>query len=300
MMSKNKLVLHIEIEESLDKNESADITVLGDFKTEHILFEELAYYLAEEHRINRSSTNSNIDLLEKLEILCKKAREYCDPQNETYEDYYEVKAIQWNDKVFLENKEPLQMYDEIICLGTNLYLVRIEDKFGLISSKKQLLPVEFEKIDKLNENCFFSENENGVTIYNREGNVLLTGLQDAETHFNPFGDHKDYIWARKGGKWGLFDPYMKPLIPFRLDYDTCQILYAKNRDDLYIKVFKDGKCGLINGILNIVIVPLDNEIGDIYHNVMKEYVIVHKADEKEYNFSHGDVLNIEDQIRRQN
>ena len=299
-MNNNKLILNIEIEKRIEPVDAPKVNVTGNFNTEHPLFSELAQHLAYEYNIYKTDSRTNLVLLEKLEILCKKARELTEDHYDGYDDYYEVKVIQWKDKVFLENKKPVKMYDEIICLGTDLYLVRIEDKFGLVTSTEELLRVEYTWVDKLNENCLYSKHENGVTIYNMKGELLMNDLEDTMEHFNPFGDHKDYIWAKRAGKWGLFDPFMNPLIPFRLEYDRCQILYARNRDDLYIKVFKGDKCGLINGVLNIVIVPLNDQIADIYHNVTKEYVIVRKAGEDEFNFTHDEVLKIEDKVRKQN
>ena len=92
---------------------------------------------------------------------------------------------------------------------------------------------------------------------------------------------------------------MKPLIPFSLEYDECEIVYNEDKNDLYIKVYKDDKCGLINGVLNIEIVPLEEEIEDIY-NFGKEYVITFKADHKKLNFSPQDILNIEKEFNKQN
>lgn len=295
-----KLTLSIELIENLDPFFWPDINISGNFNTEHILFEKLADHLGGEHFTNRDQTRYNLSLLEKLEILCNKAREHIKVNCECNEDYYEIKAVHWNDKIFLENKNPVDFYDEIMCIDTDLYLVFDDNQYGLITSTKKILPVKYIWIERICKKFVTAQNAEGVQIYNLIGELLLDNLEEAKEHFNPFGDHKDYIWAKREGKWGLFDPDLKPLIPFRLEYDSCDILHSRNRDDLYIKVYKDGKCGLINGVLNIDIVPLEEEIEDIYYNVTKEYVITFKADHPDLNFTKNDILGIEAKIKSQN
>lgn len=276
-----------------------DTNISGNFNTEHPYFEHLAYFLAEDNRLNRQYPKSNLDLLEKLEILCKKAREICEHNKNKDGDYREVKAIQWNDKVFFENKKPIKFYDEITCLKADLYLVSIGRKRGLITCTKELLPVEYDWIGRLCDSFIYSKIEEKVTIYNLQCELVLDNLEVCMHQINPFRDDKNYIWAKREGKWGLFDSDMNPLIPFSFEYDECEIVYNEDKNDLYIKVYKDDKCRLINGVLNIEIVHLEEEIEDIY-DFRKEYVITFKADHKNLNFSRQDILNIENEFKKQN
>lgn len=63
----------------------------------------------------------------------------------------------------------------------------------------------------------------------------------------------DYYWLKKEGKWGLFNYKLNQIIPFRLEYDSCELVSDKVQENIYIQVTKNGKCGLINGLLNILI-----------------------------------------------
>jgi hypothetical protein len=68
----NKEVLNLKFTQ---EDISVNLELSDNFNTEHPIFEELAFYLgALEYNHQKDSPSIHLTTLEKLEILCKKAR----------------------------------------------------------------------------------------------------------------------------------------------------------------------------------------------------------------------------------
>lgn len=243
-----------------------NLEVSDNFNTENPLFEELAFYLgAIEHHHQKDSASIHLTTLEKLEILCKKAREYADQESDYTDDYQEIKVLVVNKNYSLDYPISLATeYDNIKLITNNLLLVNRDSLFGVVDTVgKEIVPILFEEVFLLNDSIIQAKSNGIVSLYSTDGILIHAGLEDVTENFNPFGAIQDYYWFKKQGKWGLFDHKLNQIIPYRLEYDSCELVSNNTQQNIYIKVTKDGKCGLINGLLNVEVISLDREIENI-------------------------------------
>ena len=278
-----------------------NLEVSDNFNTENPLFEEVAFYLgAIEHHHQKDSASIHLTTLEKLEILCKKAREYADQESDYTDDYQEIKVVVVNNNYSLDYPISLATeYDNIKLITNNLLLVNRDSLFGVVDTVgKEIVPILFEEVFLLNDSIIQAKSNGIVSLYSTDGILIHAGLEDVTENFNPFGAIQDYYWFKKQGKWGLFDHKLNQIIPYRLEYDSCELVSNNTQQNIYIKVTKDGKCGLINGLLNVEVISLDREIENIVLTA-KAYLVT-KKNNQQITVAKEDLIIIEEKIKFQN
>ena len=279
-----------------------NLKVSDNFSTEDPIFEELAFYLgALEYNHQKDSPSIHLTTLEKLEILCKKAREYADEESSYSDNYNEIKVLVNNDNYSLDTPINLATsYDDIKLINNNLLLVKNDSLFGVVDVLgKEILPIQFEEIYLLNHSVVLARTKDLISLYSKDGVELLKDLEEVSENYNPFGANDNYYWLKKEGKWGLFDYKLNQIIPFRLEYDSCNLISDNTQENIYIEVTKAGKCGLLNGLLNIEVINLDSEIDNIVLSTNKTYLLTKKNNHKIV-LSEDDLLKIEERIKSQN
>ena len=279
-----------------------NLNVSENFNTENPIFEEMAFYLgALEYNHQKDSASIHLTTLEKLEILCKKAREYADEESEYFNTYKEIRVLVANDKYILESPNSISTeYDNIKLINNNLILVKKDTLLGVLDIKgKEILPNQFDEIYLLSDSIIQTKSKDRLSLYNTDGVLLHVDLEDVIEDFNPFGATQNYFWLKKQGKWGLFDHKLNQIIPFRLEYDSCELVSDKVQENIYIQVTKNGKCGLINGLLNVEVISLDSEIESIVLSTNKSYLVI-KKDNSQTPISEEELNKIEEKIKYQN
>ena len=278
-----------------------NLEVSDNFNTENPLFEEVAFYLgAIEHHHQKDSASIHLTTLEKLEILCKKAREYADQESDYTDDYQEIKVLVVNKNYSLDYPISLATeYDNIKLITNNLLLVNRDSLFGVVDTVgKEIVPILFEEVFLLNDSIIQAKSNGIVSLYSTDGILIHAGLEDVTENFNPFGAIQDYYWFKKQGKWGLFDHKLNQIIPYRLEYDSCELVSNNTQQNISIKVTKDGKCGLINGLFNVEVISLDREIENIVLTA-KAYLVT-KKNNQQITVAKEDLIIIEEKIKFQN
>mgnify|MGYP001020519583 FL=1 len=295
----NKEVLNLKFTQ---EDISVNLELSDNFNTEHPIFEELAFYLgALEYNHQKDSPSIHLTTLEKLEILCKKAREYADEESSYSDNYNEIKVLVNNDKYSLDTPINLATsYDDIKLIDNNLLLVKNDSLFGVVDVLgKEILPIQYEEIYLLNHSVVLARTKDLISLYSKDGVELLKDLEEVSENYNPFGANDNYYWLKKEGKWGLFDYKLNQIIPFRLEYDSCELVSDKVQENIYIQVTKNGKCGLINGLLNVEVISLDSEIESIVLSTNKSYLVI-KKDNSQTPISEEELNKIEEKIKYQN
>lgn len=295
----NKEVVNLKFTQ---ENISLNLELSDNFNTEHPIFEELAFYLgALEYNHQKDSPSIHLTTLEKLEILCKKAREYADEESSYSDSYNEVRVLVNNDKYSLDTPINLATsYDDIKLIDNNLLLVKNDSLFGVVDVLgKEILPIQYEEIYLLNHSVVLARTKDLISLYSKDGVELLKDLEEVSENYNPFGANDDYYWLKKEGKWGLFNYKLNQIIPFRLEYDSCELVSDKVQENIYIQVTKNGKCGLINGLLNVEVISLDSEIESIVLSSNKSYLVI-KKDNSQTPISEEELNKIEEKIKYQN
>ena len=298
-MSKTKQTISLEFSQ---EDFLVNLKLSDNFNTEHPIFEELAFYLgALEYNHQKDSPSIHLTTLEKLEILCKKAREYADEESSYSDSYNEVRVLVNNDKYSLDTPINLATsYDDIKLIDNNLLLVKNDSLFGVVDVLgKEILPIQYEEIYLLNHSVVLARTKDLISLYSKDGVELLKDLEEVSENYNPFGANDDYYWLKKEGKWGLFDHKLNQIIPFRLEYDSCELVSDKVQENIYIQVTKNGKCGLINGLLNVEVISLDSEIESIVLSTNKSYLVI-KKDNSQTPISEEELNKIEEKIKYQN
>ena len=298
-MSKTKQTISLEFTQ---EDISVNLELSDNFNTEHPIFEELAFYLgALEYNHQKDSPSIHLTTLEKLEILCKKAREYADEESSYSDNYNEIKVLVNNDKYSLDTPINLATsYDDIKLIDNNLLLVKNDSLFGVVDVLgKEILPIQYEEIYLLNHSVVLARTKDLISLYSKDGVELLKDLEEVSENYNPFGANDDYYWLKKEGKWGLFNYKLNQIIPFRLEYDSCELVSDKVQENIYIQVTKNGKCGLINGLLNVEVISLDSEIESIVLSTNKSYLVI-KKDNSQTPISEEELNKIEEKIKYQN
>ena len=298
-MSKTKQTISLEFSQ---EDISVNLELSDNFNTEHPIFEELAFYLgALEYNHQKDSPSIHLTTLEKLEILCKKAREYADEESSYSDSYNEVRVLVNNDKYSLDTPINLATsYDDIKLIDNNLLLVKNDSLFGVVDVLgKEILPIQYEEIYLLNHSVVLARTKDLISLYSKDGVELLKDLEEVSENYNPFGANDDYYWLKKEGKWGLFNYKLNQIIPFRLEYDSCELVSDKVQENIYIQVTKNGKCGLINGLLNVEVISLDSEIESIVLSTNKSYLVI-KKDNSQTPISEEELNKIEEKIKYQN
>ena len=298
-MSKTKQTISLEFSQ---EDFLVNLKVSDNFNTEGPIFEELAFYLgALEYNHQKDSPSIHLTTLEKLEILCKKAREYADEESSYSDNYNEIKVLVNNDKYSLDTPINLATsYDDIKLIDNNLLLVKNDSLFGVVDVLgKEILPIQFEEIYLLNHSVVLARTKDLISLYSKDGVELLKDLEEVSENYNPFGANDNYYWLKKEGKWGLFDHKLNQIIPFRLEYDSCELVSDKVQENIYIQVTKNGKCGLINGLLNVEVISLDSEIESIVLSTNKSYLVI-KKDNSQTPISEEELNKIEEKIKYQN
>ena len=298
-MSKTKQTISLEFSQ---EDFLVNLKVSDNFNTEGPIFEELAFYLgALEYNHQKDSPSIHLTTLEKLEILCKKAREYADEESSYSDSYNEVRVLVNNDKYSLDTPINLATsYDDIKLIDNNLLLVKNDSLFGVVDVLgKEILPIQYEEIYLLNHSVVLARTKDLISLYSKDGVELFKDLEEVSENYNPFGANDNYYWLKKEGKWGLFDYKLNQIIPFRLEYDSCELVSDKVQENIYIQVTKNGKCGLINGLLNVEVISLDSEIESIVLSTNKSYLVI-KKDNSQTPISEEELNKIEEKIKYQN
>ena len=298
-MSKTKQTISLEFSQ---EDFLVNLKVSDNFNTEDPIFEELAFYLgALDYNHQKDSPSIHLTTLEKLEILCKKAREYADEESSYSDNYNEIKVLVNNDKYSLDTPINLATsYDDIKLIDNNLLLVKNDSLFGVVDVLgKEILPIQYEEIYLLNHSVVLARTKDLISLYSKDGVELLKDLEEVSENYNPFGANDDYYWLKKEGKWGLFNYKLNQIIPFRLEYDSCELVSDKVQENIYIQVTKNGKCGLINGLLNVEVISLDSEIESIVLSTNKSYLVI-KKDNSQTPISEEELNKIEEKIKYQN
>ena len=270
MMNKEALKLEFTKEDSF-----INLEVSENFNTDDTLFDELAFYLGGlEYHHQKDSATIHLTTLEKLEILCKKAREYADEESEESVKYEQVKVLVSNDKYYLDSSLALaNAYDSIELIQNNTLKVSLDNKFGAIDLLgKEIIPIKFDDLYMLANDLIYASDNEVISLYTLDKAKEFHDLEDVVEN-DVFSYQQSYFWLRKNNKWGLFDHKLNQIIPFRLEYDYCELLSDNVKEHIYIKVFKDGKCGLINGLLNINLIKLEKDIEDILVNHRKNFLV---------------------------
>ena len=298
-MSKTKQTIVLEFTQ---KDSYTDLEISDNFNTEDPIFEELAYYLgALDYNFKKNYAPIHLTILEKLEILCKKAREYAEEESSYSDNYSEIKVIVNNGKYSLDAPSNLATdYDDIKLIDNNLLLVKNDSLFGVIDVLgKEILPIQFEEIYLLNNYIILAKAKDLESIYSKDGLELYKDLEEVSENFNPFGANDNYYWLKKEGKWGLFDYKLNQIIPFSLDYDSCELISDNVQENIYIQVTKNGKKGLINRLLNVEVIKLDSDIDDIILSTNKTYLVT-KKNNSQISFSEEELNKIIEKIKSQN
>lgn len=298
-MSKTKQTISLEFSQ---EDFLVNLKVSDNFNTEDPIFEELAFYLgALEYNHQKDSPSIHLTTLEKLEILCKKAREYADEESSYSDSYNEVRVLVNNDKYSLDTPINLATsYDDIKLIDNNLLLVKNDSLVGVVDVLgKEILPIQYEEIYLLNHSVVLARTKDIISLYSKDGVELFKDLEEVSENYNPFGANDNYYWLKKEGKWGLFDHKLNQIIPFRLEYDSCELVSDKVQENIYIQVTKNGKCGLINGLLNVEVISLDSEIESIVLSTNKSYLVI-KKDNSQTPISEEELNKIEEKIKYQN
>ena len=298
-MSKTKQTISLEFSQ---EDFLVNLKVSDNFNTEDAIFEELAFYLgALDYNFKKGQASIHLTTLEKLEILCKKAREYADEESSYSDNYNEVRVIVNNDKYSLDVPDNLAAsYDDIKLIDNNLLLVKNDSLFGVVDVLgKEILPIQFEEIYLLNHSVVLARAKDIISLYSKDGVELFKELEEVSENYNPFGANDNYYWLKKEGKWGLFNYKLNQIIPFRLEYDSCELVSDKVQENIYIQVTKNGKCGLINGLLNVEVISLDSEIESIVLSINKSYLVI-KKDNSQAPISEEELNKIEEKIKYQN
>ena len=276
-----------------------DLNLSDNFKTDQPIFDELAHFLgAIDHYHLKDESSVHLTTLEKLEILCKKAREYADEESEYADDYKEVRIITSDDKKLLQNSTAEKiLYDSVDIISDDLLIVSLANTYGVITiTGHQILPLEFQQIHLITKGYLEVHLKDSISLYTTTGKLLLSDLEEISENFNPFGQQTPYFWIKKENKWGLFDHKFNQIIPFRLEYDYCELISDNTKENIFIKVFKDNKCGIISGLLNITVLELDDDIADVVKTHKKTYLISRK-NHNDYELSPDDLTKEEQKIK---
>lgn len=297
-MSKEDLIFAFTKE-----NIEVNLRISENFETENPLFDELAFYLgALEHYHQKDSSQIHLTTLEKLEILCKKARYYAQEEDSFAENSYkEIQVIRSKDDVFASKDFTIgRAFDEIKLISNNLFLAKegfLMGVFGLDNA--EVLPIIFEEIYLLTKNILYTRTKGFISLYSIEGQLIYSEIEKLSENFNPFGINPSYFWLKKNGKWGLFDHNLKQILPYKLEYDSCELITDDAKQKIYIKVSLDGKFGLIDGLLNIELVKFDEEIENMTLDSSKSYLVIKRANQ-EIVISDEELRKMEEKIKAQN
>lgn len=279
-----------------------DLNLSDNFKTDQPIFDELAHFLgAIDHYHLKDESSVHLTTLEKLEILCKKARDYADEESEYADDYKEVRIITSDDKKLLQNSTAETiLYDSVDIISDDLLIVSLANTYGVITiTGHQILPLEFQQIHLITKGYLEVHLKDKISLYTTSGKLLLSDLEEITENFNPFGAQTPYFWIKKENKWGLFDNKFNQIIPFKLEYDYCELISDNTQENLFIKVFKDNKCGIVSGLLNITVLELDDHIVDVVKTHKRTYLISRK-DHKDLELSIDDLTKAEERLKNQN
>ena len=256
-----------------------DINISDNFSPEEKVFDVLAEHIADDYYFNYSQPRVSLTLLEKFEILCKTVREKIYESRENYNHYTKLSITSVDDKFVLDiSEDNPQLFDKIKVLSNNFIHVVDSGKHGILNQQQDvILPVNYDKVYTAIDGYFAALKNNKYLIYNLDGKEVMGDLEKVGNNFNPFGADPEYIWLKKNGKWGLFDQNLAPILPFSLPYDSCEVINLYD-EDIYIEVRKNGKTGLINGLLNITIIPLNPDIENIFFDRKTKIYVAYNKD----------------------
>lgn len=107
-----------------------------------------------------------------------------------------------------------------------------------------------EDYSQLNNHLkFYSENDK-VGLINLQGEVVLPAIYDEIRKYQDDNDKRDKLIIEKDGMFGLVDAKLNILFPpiYRTGNDKNNYGYPEHNiiNKQYLKVYKNGKCGLIN------------------------------------------------------
>ena len=195
-------------------------------------------------------------------------------------DYYET----WDRYVsFMEFREPRSMPWSAV-LGpspNNVYLFRntngeIVQSYNGMSDGKGLKGTDFVNTDVFslsvihdynayNKHLKFYDINQKMGLINLRGEVVVPAVYDEIRKYQDFDGQWDKMVIIRDGKFGLMDSNLNVLFPAIYQCDPERESYGYPEHNIingqYIKVYRDGKCGLINVMGEILInLEFDNLI----------------------------------------
>ncbi|MBC9934227.1 WG repeat-containing protein [Chitinophaga qingshengii] len=134
------------------------------------------------------------------------------------------------DKLELQNNIYLNLYKQ----GKMTYA----DTWG-----KLLLPLQFEKVGILDDHRFDVKQQGKWGIYDAtQGKLVIPAIYDEFDYCGGCGLKSDYVYAKKGGKWGIVSSSGEVLIPFAFEHK-----HSMMRSDEWVCSFtQQGKEVVVN------------------------------------------------------
>lgn len=176
--------------------------------------------IIEDVQYNELSRNTDIDDKDNVYIICAKNGQY---------------GVTKNSKKILENEYQTISFDKT----NNLFVIEKSKKYGISDlNGKIIVPVEYKQID-ITGIYLYAQNEQGVTVYNNEGNQVNIDTNIAILNT----DNEKYrirINSENGTKYGIIGKDGRQIIDEKYNY--IEYLY----DDYFIVSNEASKLGVIN------------------------------------------------------
>lgn len=176
--------------------------------------------IIEDIEYNELSRNTEIDDKDNVYIICAKNGQY---------------GVTKNSKKILENEYQTISFDKT----NNLFVIEKSKKYGISDlNGKIIVPVEYKQID-ITGIYLYAQNEQGVTVYNNEGNQVNIDTNIAILNT----DNEKYrirINSENGTKYGIIGKDGRQIIDEKYNY--IEYLY----DDYFIVSNEASKLGVIN------------------------------------------------------
>lgn len=125
-------------------------------------------------------------------------------------------------------------YDTIDTHSTEQWIVKKDNKSSLFTRKGFILPFRFEDSNQLDTN-WFAVKENGKWgLYNKQKDELTVPyLYEDIDYCYGCGTKGDYVFAQKGGKWGVVNFKNEVLVPFEYDHEHMNMRSDEWIESLY-------------------------------------------------------------------
>ncbi len=156
-------------------------------------------------------------------------------------------GVNKNQEKIIESEYQSISYDE----NNDVFVLEKSAKYGIANIEgKQIIPVEYDKID-INGIYLYAQNEQGVTVYNKNGNQVDINANIAILNTEN-EKYKIRINTEEETKYGVIDEEGKQLIEEKYNY--IKYLY----DNYFIASYENGKLGILDDKGNVKI-ELNND-----------------------------------------